>query len=367
MPAQPVVSLHSRRRSAIATPENIFPACTTLHEEKGANFTADDVIAEIGGGSKSTVGPIIQLWRHYQPLFEATQSLDETSAVQMVQTIDALLTEKTQRMDGAMKVFHEQSGWLITELIGDKEGLETTLAQARAENEALQAQVTQQQERITQRNTELENKARQQLELTSQLTSKNNELSQAQQSHSDKLEQLASEHTSTLTEALETQRTRLSAEHSAAQQQTIDTHKQALSSAKQQSDHAIAEKSERISSLEHALAQKTEDAKTAYAERQASEAAHKGKAHEYDAQIIQLNRLIEEKQRAFDSTNNTAQTLLDGIVQQLASNSNNLIERLDKINSATEHVNASVAGMSEVLHTITPPSPHTTKKNDGES
>ncbi|NML48035.1 hypothetical protein HHL11_30080 [Ramlibacter sp. G-1-2-2] len=48
--------------SAIATPKSVFDAADELHGS-GQALTIDAVIAKIGGGSKSTVGPLLEAWR----------------------------------------------------------------------------------------------------------------------------------------------------------------------------------------------------------------------------------------------------------------------------------------------------------------
>lgn len=361
-----VVSIHSRRRSSIATPENIFPACTALYEERGHGFNADDVIARIGGGSKTTVGPIIKLWRHYQPLFEATQSLDETSAVQIAQTIDGLLSAKTKQMDSAMKAFHESSGLLIAELTEDKEELEESLEASQLETADLQQQLKRMEEKVAQLKTELDAKDRQLNETSSQLTLKTDELTHTQKSHTAKIEQIASEHATELTMALESQRKAIVSEFAKTQQDLINNHKSELTKLNQHHDGKMAEQSKRYSTLETLATERLDEILDLKKQLNECELQRREKEKEYATAEKHLQDRISDKQAALDAANNTAQSILQNIIEKLSSSNDGVMDKLDQISSAANDMNTAMESINELLQKIKSPNEKESKEGKNE-
>lgn len=126
-PAQKTVTqLHSRRRSTVASPENVFAACAALQAEQ-TDFSIDEVIARINGGSKSTVSRLVDLWRSQQAIVESTQTLGPELAIGLVQDLEKLLRQIAAPAEAALKRFEADGQRTIAECVAEIERHEETI------------------------------------------------------------------------------------------------------------------------------------------------------------------------------------------------------------------------------------------------
>lgn len=122
-----VTQLHSRRRSTVATPENVFAACAALQATQ-SEFSIDDVITKINGGSKSTVSQLVDLWRSQQAVVESAETLGPELAIGLVQDLEKLLRKVAAPAEAALKRFEADAQRTITECVAEIERLEETIA-----------------------------------------------------------------------------------------------------------------------------------------------------------------------------------------------------------------------------------------------
>lgn len=345
--AEPI-PLHKPRKGAFATPDKVFPACNELFEEMGWGFKISDVIAKIGGGSNTTLGPIVAMWRHYQPLFQATKTLDDTSAVEIAQAVDKLLAAKTKQVDEALKSFMNGAGAQIAEISTELEQYEIALNVARDEAESMRQRIRELETDKTRLTADLESKTRTLAERDSQLQLNAHELKNAHASHAAKLEQLASHHQHELMLALEAQRKAIEQEKRDALEQQENTLRQQNVRNLAEADNARAKVQASADRLQEELIAARDREHTIALVLKESQAENR--AHE--AQLARQEAIIEENRDSLAGAQQAQRDLIAAVKQQLASNTDDVETRLRSLVTATDSVTDALADVQQLLSEI---------------
>ncbi len=319
MPA--TTPINRRRKGTLATPENIFPACTALYATMSDNFKVEDVIARIGGGSNTTVGPLVKAWRANKGLLVSLKAMDAVCAVELVQHVDRILDEKVKNADAALADFNQGAGVVIAELAQEKELQEATLAQQaqqlaneHAKSLKLEHEIVALRAQLSTANSQNQQAIKHTQHLTDQLD-------QAKHQYATELSDKDRSHTQALTLALETQRRTLSQEYDTQNQKNTANYNQQLAQAAAQTTQL----NQRIESLVMAL----NTAKNAASQIQHSLTLQSQQAHKQERAlqhtIEKLEAELALKQTELQASTPAANQMLvhfkeqsDALLEQLA-------------------------------------------------
>ena len=144
----------------IATVSTVFAACDRL-DAANDRWNREDVRNEVGGGGYVVIDPLIRAWRALKPLREVAPCTPAELLHQVAVSIDAHITDFTQRTDARLaesqKVFEstvlelsEKLAALEVELAGERE----TLRELESSNHALAEQLDEKREALNDAQTE---------------------------------------------------------------------------------------------------------------------------------------------------------------------------------------------------------------------
>lgn len=127
----------------IATVDAVFAACTALAEQ-GEAWDREDVRREIGGGSFSVIEPLIKTWQRYSEVSQALPSMRGELLLQLSDWLDDSLSQRLQALNDE---------WCsnIAELEASLAEQQSATEQALAQVEALQNELADNRQQLTER------------------------------------------------------------------------------------------------------------------------------------------------------------------------------------------------------------------------
>lgn len=198
----------------IATVSTVFAACDRL-DAANDRWNREDVRNEVGGGGYVVIDPLIQAWRALKPLRETAPSTPAELLHQVAASINAHISEFTERTDARLTesqgVFESTVTGLSDKLTAMEDELAQktqTLEEASASIEALSNQLQKTQDDL---NNAREEKAR----IATENDSLNGQLARMEQEHKAILKTLQGE-AKDLVRVHAQERAKLSDDHAAA-------------------------------------------------------------------------------------------------------------------------------------------------------
>lgn len=118
------------RKDARATTQSVFHTCDQLEATQPGQWTIQDVLA-VTGGSLSTLGPLVALWRDMQEIRQEAVHTPSALVHAILQAVDPLLADLRKRLDDRLQSLDDTYQRRLDECLKAAESAESMIEDLR--------------------------------------------------------------------------------------------------------------------------------------------------------------------------------------------------------------------------------------------